>query len=106
MRAPFRGFFPPYSLRIFISPGISLSATSIALRPVAAKLISALYKVEIKHKTAIKKIKERQDYTSKHVPILYGNFSRFSFELCAMFSKGTVPRDGLSALDVLFLRID
>ena len=33
MREPFSGFLPAYSLRSDIRPGISISASSISLRP-------------------------------------------------------------------------
>lgn len=42
MRAPFRGLDWPYSSLIFISPGISFSAMSMALRPHSARLMSAV----------------------------------------------------------------
>lgn len=41
MRAPFRGLVLPYSSLIFIRPGISFSAISMALRPHSARLMSA-----------------------------------------------------------------
>jgi len=41
MRAPLRGCDGPYSLRIAMRPGISLSAISISLRPQSASLMSA-----------------------------------------------------------------
>ena len=37
MRAPFKGFAAPYSARSAISPGISVSAISISLRPKSAR---------------------------------------------------------------------
>ena len=40
MRAPFSGFLGPYSLRIDIRPGISVSAMSSSLRPQSARPIS------------------------------------------------------------------
>lgn len=41
MRAPFRGLDAEYISLIFISPGISFSAISMALRPQSARLMSA-----------------------------------------------------------------
>lgn len=41
IRAPFSGFDAAYISRIFISPGISFSAISMALRPQSARLMSA-----------------------------------------------------------------
>ena len=41
MRAPASGFLAPYSSRRAISPGISVSAMAISLRPHSASLISA-----------------------------------------------------------------
>src|SRR6266446_924035 len=41
MRAPLSGFFLPYSPRSAISPGISVSAMAISLRPQSAREISA-----------------------------------------------------------------
>lgn len=41
IRAPFRGFDWLYISLIFISPGISFSAMSMALRPHSARLMSA-----------------------------------------------------------------
>ena len=40
MRAPFSGCFGPYSARIDIRPGISVSARSISLRPKSASEMS------------------------------------------------------------------
>ena len=40
MRAPFSGFFSPNSARTAISPGISVSAISISLRPKSASAMS------------------------------------------------------------------
>ena len=40
MRAPFRGFASPNSARSAISPGISVSAISISLRPKSASAMS------------------------------------------------------------------
>ncbi len=41
MRAPFSGCSPAYSSRVAIRPGISCSASSICLRPEAARFRSA-----------------------------------------------------------------
>lgn len=41
MRAPFKGLDAEYISLIFISPGISFSAISMALRPQSARLMSA-----------------------------------------------------------------
>ncbi len=43
MRAPFSGFCAPYSSRRAISPGISVSAISISLRPHSARERSATW---------------------------------------------------------------
>ncbi len=40
MRAPFSGWFGPYSSRVAISPGISVSASEISLRPNSASEMS------------------------------------------------------------------
>ena len=40
MRAPFKGCFEPYSSRVAISPGISVSASEISLRPKSASEMS------------------------------------------------------------------
>ena len=40
MRAPFRGCFGPYSSRVAIKPGISVSASEISLRPNSASEMS------------------------------------------------------------------
>ena len=40
MRAPFRGCFGPYSSRVAIRPGISVSASEISLRPNSASEMS------------------------------------------------------------------
>src|SRR5205823_14747164 len=40
MRAPFNGCFGPYSSRVAIRPGISVSASEISLRPKSARLMS------------------------------------------------------------------
>ncbi len=40
MRAPFKGCLGPYSARMAIRPGISVSARSISLRPKAASEMS------------------------------------------------------------------
>ena len=39
-RAPFRGFAAPYSARVAIRPGISVSAMAISLRPHSARPMS------------------------------------------------------------------
>ena len=44
MRAPFSGLLLPYSSRSAISPGISVSAIAISLRPQSARLMSATLK--------------------------------------------------------------
>src|SRR6185312_3801886 len=44
IRAPFSGFFAPYSFRSAMRPGISVSAMLISLRPQSASLISATLK--------------------------------------------------------------
>src|SRR5581483_2545868 len=44
IRAPFSGFFSPYSFRSAMRPGISVSAMLISLRPQSASLISATLK--------------------------------------------------------------
>ena len=40
MRAPFSGCFGPYSSRVAIRPGISVSASEISLRPKSASEMS------------------------------------------------------------------
>ena len=40
MRAPFKGCFGPYSSRVAIRPGISVSASESSLRPNSARPIS------------------------------------------------------------------
>ena len=40
MRAPFSGCFGPYSSRVAIRPGISVSASEISLRPNSASEMS------------------------------------------------------------------
>ena len=42
IRAPFNGCAVSYSLRIAISPGISVSAMAISLRPKSANVMSAM----------------------------------------------------------------
>lgn len=44
IRAPFKILPGPYFLRMAINPGISFSAMMISLRPVSAKLMSAIGK--------------------------------------------------------------
>lgn len=53
MRAPFRGLVLPYSSLIFIRPGISFSAISMALRPHSARLMSARREMVRRHVNSV-----------------------------------------------------